>query len=162
MSASQPTFPRAPAAIRLFGPAGRLLLQLGVPMGPDKLLTIRGRRTGRPRTVGLAVVELRGRRYVIGTYGEVQWVRNLRAAGEAVVGRGRRRERVRAVELDPAEAATVLADLAAYIRALPWALRAVTLFMLRFGGAREVIDDPGGAAHRRPVFELTEPDDAGR
>jgi hypothetical protein len=29
--------------------------------------------------------------------------------------------------------------------------------MLRFGNAREILDDPGAAAYRRPVFELTAP-----
>jgi deazaflavin-dependent oxidoreductase (nitroreductase family) len=138
----------------LFGPVGNLFLRLGVPMGPDRLVTIRGRKSGRPRTVGLAVAELDGRRFVVGTYGDVQWARNLRAAGEAIIGVGTNAERVRAVELDTGEAATVLGQLAAYINKLPWILRAVTLFMLRFGDAREVVASPASAARARPVFEL--------
>jgi deazaflavin-dependent oxidoreductase (nitroreductase family) len=148
------SIPRAPAVVRLFGPVGNLFLRLGVPMGPDRLVTIRGRKSGLPRTVGLAVTELDGRRFVIGAYGDVQWARNLRAAGEAVIGVGRHAEPVRAVELDTEQAVIVLRALAAYIDRLPRILRVVTLFMLRFGNAREVVDSPTSAARTRPVFEL--------
>jgi hypothetical protein len=40
----------------------------------------------------------------------VDWVRNLRVAGEAMLTRGRRSETIRATELTPAEAALVLRD----------------------------------------------------
>jgi deazaflavin-dependent oxidoreductase (nitroreductase family) len=154
MTEHHASIPQAPAVVRLFGPVGSLLLRLGVPMGPDRLVTIRGRKSGLPRTVALAVTELGSRRFVIGTYGDVQWTRNLRAAGEAVIGVGRHAEHVRAVELDPEQAATILRELAGYIDRLPWILRGVTLFMLRFGDAREVVDAPTSAARTRPVFEL--------
>lgn len=146
---------RVPAIVRLFDPIGTGLLRLGVPMGPDSLLTVRGRRSGKPRTVGVAVVEIGDRRWVIGTYGEVNWVRNLRASGEAVVRRGGRSRRVRAVELRQDEAASFFRDvLAGYIDRLPWHLRELTLFLMRFGGARQILDDPVAAARTRPVFEL--------
>jgi deazaflavin-dependent oxidoreductase (nitroreductase family) len=154
MTERHASIPRAPAVVRLFGPVGNLFLRLGVPMGPDRLVTIRGRKSGLPRTVGLAVTELDGRRFVVGAYGDVQWARNLRVAGEAVIGVGRHAERVRAVELDTERAATVLRELAVYINKLPWILRVVTLFMLRFGDAHEVVDSPASAARTRPVFEL--------
>ncbi len=60
---------KAPAVIRIARPLGRLLLRLGVPMGPDALMTIRGRRSGSPRTVAVAVVNIDGRRWVIEAYG---------------------------------------------------------------------------------------------
>jgi deazaflavin-dependent oxidoreductase (nitroreductase family) len=78
-------------------------------MGPDTLVTIRGRRSGKPRTVGLAVVELRGRRFVIGTYGDVHWVRNLRAAaGAGELRIGRKVEPFRAEELADADKPPVI------------------------------------------------------
>ena len=43
-------------------------------------------------------------------YGIVDWVRNLRAAGEAILTRGRRSETVNIIELPPTEAALVLRD----------------------------------------------------
>jgi len=43
-------------------------------------------------------------------YGIVDWVRNLRAAGEAILTRGRRSETVKVIELPKSEAALVLRE----------------------------------------------------
>lgn len=75
---------------------------------PTYLLTVRGRKSGEPRTVPIVILEHNGKRYLASPYGLVNWVRNLRAAGEAVLTRGRRSETVNARELPPAEAALVL------------------------------------------------------
>src|SRR2546423_7643901 len=96
---------RVPFFVPLFNPIARRLLGAGVPLGPNALLTVRGRRTGAQRTTPVALVELKGRRWIIGTFGEVNWVLNLRAAGEASLKIGRRAETVRAVELAPAQRA---------------------------------------------------------
>ena len=77
---------------------------------PMYLLTVRGRKSGLPRTVSLAIIERNGKRYVDSVYGIVDWVRNLRAAGEAVLTRGRRAETVTARELPTGEAALVLRE----------------------------------------------------
>jgi hypothetical protein len=45
---------------------------------PMYLLTVRGRKSGRPRTVPVAIIEHNGKRYVGSPYGIVDWVRNLR------------------------------------------------------------------------------------
>src|SRR6266852_7524832 len=66
---------------------------------PMYLFTVRGRKSGQPRTVVLAIMERNGKRYVGSPYGIVDWVRNLRAAGEAILTRGRRAETVTAREL---------------------------------------------------------------
>ena len=58
--------------------ANPLLMRLGlVPT-----LAVRGRKSGRWRTVPVNVLELDGRRYLVAPRGETEWVRNLRAAGE--------------------------------------------------------------------------------
>ena len=77
---------------------------------PMYLLTVRGRKSGLPRTVSLAIIQRNGKRYVGSVYGIVDWVRNLRAAGEAVLTRGRRSETVTARELPTGEAALVLRE----------------------------------------------------
>ena len=77
---------------------------------PMYLLTVRGRKSGQPRTVALAIMQRNGKRYVGSPYGIVDWVRNLQAAGEAMLTRGRRSETLRAVELPPSEAALVLRE----------------------------------------------------
>ena len=84
------------------------LLRIGIPMGPNVLLTVRGRTSGQPRTFPVALLEHDGRRYVFCPYGEANWVRNLRAAGTATLRRGNRDEEVIAVELTADEGAAVL------------------------------------------------------
>jgi deazaflavin-dependent oxidoreductase (nitroreductase family) len=83
-------------------------LRLGLPAGPNVLMTVRGRRTGQPRTFPVAVLETGGRRYLFSAFGEVAWVQNLRASGIATVGHGRRQQAVEATELSPDAAAPVL------------------------------------------------------
>jgi deazaflavin-dependent oxidoreductase (nitroreductase family) len=75
---------------------------------PMYLLTVRGRKSGQPRTVALAIMQRDGKRYVGSPYGIVDWVRNLRAAGEAMLTRGRRSEMIRATELPPEQAAPII------------------------------------------------------
>src|SRR5690349_14479334 len=85
---------RAPGFVRAPNGLVRWLLARGAPMGPNVLLTIRGRTSGEPRTTPIAITEFDGRRYVIGAYGDVNWTRNLRAAGEADVETHGRTEHV--------------------------------------------------------------------
>jgi len=99
---------QAPTLIRLSNPIARSLLRLGMPMGPNTLLTVRGRRTGEPRTVPVAILRADDREVVFAAFGEVPWVHNLRAAGRATIGTGRRARAVRAVELTPDVAAPFL------------------------------------------------------
>jgi len=44
-------------------------------------LAVRGRTSGRWRTVPVNVLELEGQRYLVAPRGETQWARNLRATG---------------------------------------------------------------------------------
>jgi deazaflavin-dependent oxidoreductase (nitroreductase family) len=141
---------RAPAVVSLFNPIARALLRAAPILGPNALITVRGRKSGVLHTTPVALVEIDGRRWVIGTFGEVNWVRNLRAAGEATLSVGRRREEVRATELDVAAGTEFFrAVLGPYVRRLR-----VGGLILALLGAREILDDPAAAARRRPVFEL--------
>lgn len=88
----------------------KTMLRAGVKMGNMALLTVRGRKSGQPRTTPVAVLEQDGYYRLIAPYGSVNWVRNLRAAGEATLTRGRRSEHVSARELDAREAAPLLKD----------------------------------------------------
>jgi deazaflavin-dependent oxidoreductase (nitroreductase family) len=141
---------KAPAFVPLFNPVAARLLRAGRVLGPNALLTVRGRKSGEPRTTPVALVEIGGRRWVIGTFGEVNWVRNLRAAREAEISAGRRHERVSATELSRAEAARFFADvLGPYVSS-----GAIKRLVLRVLGASEIVRDPAAAAEARPVFEL--------
>jgi deazaflavin-dependent oxidoreductase (nitroreductase family) len=62
-------------------------------------LTLAGRRTGAARKVPVIPVEVSGSRYLVSPYGESDWVRNLRAAGQGELSRKGRSEAFRAVEI---------------------------------------------------------------
>jgi deazaflavin-dependent oxidoreductase (nitroreductase family) len=150
-----PTPDRAPRLVRAPDGLVQWLLRRGAPLGPNGLLTIRGRTTGAPRTAPIAITEVDGRRYVIGAYGDVNWTRNLRAAGEADVALHGRTEHVNATELDPAAAEEFFGvTLYRYIDHFPWFGRVFARLLFGLIG-REVLEDPARAAATRPVFELT-------
>src|ERR1700693_333279 len=101
--------------VRLGNVLARTLLRAGFKLvgrgnHPMYLLTVRGRKSGQPRTVVLAIIERSGKRYLCAPFGVVDWVRNLRAAGEAILTRGRRSETINARELHQGEAALVLQE----------------------------------------------------
>jgi deazaflavin-dependent oxidoreductase (nitroreductase family) len=140
---------RAPRFVSIFNPIGRRLAGAGL-MGPNALLTVRGRTTGVPRTTPVAYVEVEGRRWIIATFGDVNWSRNLRAAGEATITTKRRPEQVRAIELSPTERARFFREVVGpYIKRL-----AIGGLLVRMLGATDILTDPEAAAAHRPVFEL--------
>jgi deazaflavin-dependent oxidoreductase (nitroreductase family) len=140
---------QAPRWVKAFGPIARRLLTARVPLGFNRLLTIRGRKSGAPRTTPLAVIEDAGRRWVWAPWGEVNWVRNLRAAGEATIHVGGRDEKVRAIELDPSQRLAFFRDvLGPVARRIPFGVS----FIRVVDGVD--LNDPDDAARGRPVFEL--------
>jgi deazaflavin-dependent oxidoreductase (nitroreductase family) len=140
---------RVPWSVSLFSPILKFLLAAGVPLGPNGLITIRGRKSGLPRTTPVAIIDVSGRRWVWAPWGEVHWVQNLRAAGRATVTVRRRQEEVTAAELDPTERVAFFRDvLGPLARSIPfgvWFIRIVDGVDL---------DDPVEAAEGRRVFEL--------
>lgn len=62
---------RIPWRVSFFGAILKLLLAAGVPLGPNRLVTIRGRKSGLPRTTPVAIIEVSGRRWVWAPWGEV-------------------------------------------------------------------------------------------
>jgi deazaflavin-dependent oxidoreductase (nitroreductase family) len=148
-----------PSIVPMLNPVVQRLLRVGMPMGPNVLLTVRGRTSGQPRTFPVALMESGGRQFVFATFGEVDWVRNLRIAGAAVLRRGRRNEAVVAVELPAEEAARVMADALAPLIGSP-----VTAPLLRrwYDLARDSSPaDYLAEARHHPVFELRHSTDAG-
>ena len=86
----------------------RVLLALCVPMPHTYLLAVKGRQTGLLRKTPVTLVETERDRYLVAPYGEVNWVRNAKAAGEVHLKRWWRWETVRITELAPKEAAPIL------------------------------------------------------
>jgi deazaflavin-dependent oxidoreductase (nitroreductase family) len=106
---------KAPWFVNLGNVMTTVLLRAGVKLvGPGNypmyLLTVRGRKSGQLRTVPIVTIERNGKRYLASPFGVVAWVRNLQAAGEATLARGRRVETVKARELPRGEAAIVLQE----------------------------------------------------
>jgi deazaflavin-dependent oxidoreductase (nitroreductase family) len=143
--------PHVPSLIPIINPIIRRLIGSGLPFGPNVLLTVRGRTSGEPRTFPVAILELDGRRYVQSPFGEVNWVRNLRANGEAVLTRRGRREEVDAVELTPDAAGPVLRRSLAPQLKSPFGAMVGRYF--RFGDDATPEDDIA-EARRHPTFEL--------
>ena len=135
--------------VTVFNPIARRVLATGVPLGFNGLMTIRGRQSGLPRTTPLAIIEVSGRRWVWSPWGEVHWVRNLRAAGRATIEVRGRKEDVSATELDSTQRVDFFRDvLGPVARSMPlgtWFIRAVDGVDL---------DHPVEEAEGRRVFEL--------
>jgi deazaflavin-dependent oxidoreductase (nitroreductase family) len=93
---------------RLLNRIVRALLRVGVGPRRTYLLTVQGRRTGRPYSTPVTLVEERGQRWLVAPYGEVGWVRNARSAGRVTLSRGHHTETAAIVEVGPEEAAPVL------------------------------------------------------
>ena len=140
---------RLPRIVPLLNPISRRLLGAGMPMGPNVLLTVPGRRSGRARSTPLAIIEAGDRRWVWSPWGETDWVRNLRAAGHATITVRRETEEVRATELDLPERVAffrdVLGPVARGMRFGVWFIRAVD-------GVD--VNRPEEMAEGRRVFEL--------
>jgi deazaflavin-dependent oxidoreductase (nitroreductase family) len=140
---------RAPWHVRLFGPILKFLLAAGIPVGPNRLVTIPGRKSGLPRTAAVAIIQVSRRRWVWAPWGEVHWVRNLRTAGRATVTVRGLKEEVAATELDATQRVGFFRDiLGPLARGIPfgyWFVRIVDGVDL---------NDPVEAADGRRVFEL--------
>jgi deazaflavin-dependent oxidoreductase (nitroreductase family) len=81
-----------------------------IALGKIAQLTVRGCKSGKPRTTPIGVVTCNGKRYLVATFGVVNWVRNLRAAREATLTCDRQVETITAIELSPEEAAPILKE----------------------------------------------------
>ena len=144
------TASKAPGFVELFNPIVSRILKRAAILGPNALITVRGRKSGEPRSTPVALLVIDGRRWVVGTFGETNWVRNLRAAGEATLTVGSRHEDVAARELtDEERAAFFVSVLAPYARGIR-----VGPALLSVLGAGDVVKDPVAASANRPVFEL--------
>jgi deazaflavin-dependent oxidoreductase (nitroreductase family) len=140
---------RVPAHVAYFSPILKFLVSAGVPLGPNGLITIRGRKTSLPRTTALAIITVSGRRWVWAPWGEVNWVRNLRAAGRATITVRRQKEEVTATELDPTERVAFFRDiLGPAARRIPFG----AWFIRVLDGVD--LDRPVEASEGRRVFEL--------
>lgn len=136
------------ATMHLFNPAVAGLTRLGVSVWGSRVLEVRGRASGEPRTNPVNVLTIEGRQYLVAPRGETQWVRNVRAdEGRCVLILGRGRADYLATEV--ADDAKV-AILRAYLKR--WKAE-VGVF---FGGVGPDSTDAelAAIAPRHPIFVL--------
>ncbi|HKV18948.1 MAG TPA: nitroreductase family deazaflavin-dependent oxidoreductase [Mycobacterium sp.] len=128
-----------------------VMLRLGVPISRVEkpvVLTVAGRKTGKPRSTPVTPLDVDGVRYVVNGYPGSDWVDNVRAAGEATLAHGRHTERVRMVELGPEEARPVL-------RSFPALVPTGVDLMKRIGLMTDgTPDEAESLAGRCPVFRI--------
>jgi deazaflavin-dependent oxidoreductase (nitroreductase family) len=97
---------------RWLKPLNKVLMvvqRTGLGMKELPVLTVAGRKSGRPRSTPLSVLEHEGQRYLLEGFPGADWARNVRAAGgAATLTTGKQRESVRLVELDAQDALPIL------------------------------------------------------
>ncbi|WP_322860335.1 nitroreductase/quinone reductase family protein [Mycobacterium europaeum] len=82
----------------------RWLAEIGVSVAGTRALRVRGRKSGKPRTVVINLLTVDGVDYLVSPRGNTQWARNVRVAGVVETGPRWRRRRARASEVaDPAK-----------------------------------------------------------
>ncbi|CDO86899.1 deazaflavin-dependent nitroreductase [Mycobacterium triplex] len=112
-------------------PANKVFIRmsrLGLSFGGESpvVLTVPGRKSGRPRSTPVTPMTVDGREYVVAGFPGADWVANVRAAEEVTVARGRKIRRVRMVELAAEDARPLL-------RAFPEEVPTGVGFMKRAG-----------------------------
>lgn len=137
---------RAGAGQRAANSVFRWLAERGKGAPYLHVLTVTGRTSGEERSVPIDVMDIDGERYLVSPYGQVNWVRNLRASTTATLRRGTDARVYDAVELKPEQSVAVIRE---YVRSVP-----VTKSYWNVdqdSTDEEVIHD----ARTHPVFALT-------
>jgi deazaflavin-dependent oxidoreductase (nitroreductase family) len=86
----------------------RWLAELGISIAGTTALRVRGRKTGKPRSVVVNLLTVDGVDYLVSPRGNTQWARNVRAAGVVEVGPRWRRQLARVSEVGDAAKPDVL------------------------------------------------------
>jgi deazaflavin-dependent oxidoreductase (nitroreductase family) len=123
------------------------LTRIGVSVYGSRILIVRGRSSGLPRSVPVNLLTYDGHRYLVAPRGTTQWVRNLRAAGEGDLRVGRRTEHFRAIEIADEDKTEVLRY---YLKRWAWEVGA----FFDGVGAKASDDDLRRIAPDHPIFKL--------
>jgi hypothetical protein len=124
------------------------LQRLGIAFFSFHVISIPGRRSGQMRTTVVSPFEVDQHRYLL-SFGQLDWVRNARAAGWAVLSRGRHRTEVTLVEIKPPENRSI-------VRAFPRQIPAGVRFFIRMA----LVEAPGSpdqfeaAADKLALFRI--------
>lgn len=137
-------------AARFFNDAVGHLTKLGISVFGTRLLSVKGRKTGEWRSTPVNPLTIGGERYLVAPRGNVQWVRNLRAAGGGELRIGRTTERFTATEIGDDDKPEILR---AYLQRWKWEVGAF------FDGvdAKSPEETFRRIAPNYPVFRITIP-----
>ena len=140
-----------PKPPRWLKPMNKLMIaaqKLGIPTGPPMVLTVPGRKTGKPRSTPMTPFTFNGQLYTVAGFPGSDWASNARAAGTGTLRRGRKSRPVRIIELAPDQARPVL-------RAVPSEVPVAVGFLKRAGlvqhGSPAEVEALAG---RCPVFRF--------
>jgi len=100
--------PRPPRYLKPMNKVLMAVQKLGVPTGPAMVLTVPGRKSGKPRSSPMTPFQVDGDLYVVAGYPGADWAANARAAGTGTLSKGRRSRPVQIVELTAAQARPIL------------------------------------------------------
>ena len=96
--------------IRFINRMMRFMIRVNIAPPGFYLLTVRGRKTGTPYSLPVMLRTRNGQRWLVSPYGEVNWVRNARAAGKVTLSRGGKSETLGINLATASEAAPILKD----------------------------------------------------
>jgi hypothetical protein len=131
------------------------LQRLGISFFSFHVISVPGRRTGQMRTTVVSPFVVEGKRYVL-SFGQLDWVRNARASGLAILSRSRKQEKVALVEIKAPQSRAI-------VREFPRQIPAGAQFFVRLG----LVENPAGpdqfemAADRLALFRIDPSNDAG-
>ena len=101
---------RPPSYLKTMNRVVKALQKLGIRTGPAMVLTVPGRKTGRPRSTPMTPFTYRGDLYTVAGYPGADWTANARAAGAGTLSRGRKSRPIKIVELGAEESRLVLRE----------------------------------------------------
>jgi deazaflavin-dependent oxidoreductase (nitroreductase family) len=133
---------------RLQNRASAIVFAAGIVPKRAAALEIRGRRSGRVISFPVAIADFEGERYLVSMLGaNVNWVRNLKAAGGRAVLRHGRRESVHLEEVEPGARAPILRR---YLQVAPGARAHIPV------GRTAPLEEFARIAADYPVFRVQE------
>lgn len=139
------TYRRTPIR-RLVNNIVRLMIRWNIGPSGRHLLIFKGYKSGKLFSTPVTLVQQQNQSWLVAPYGEVPWVKNVRAAGSVIFERGGRQTPYRIQELPPKDCGQILK---AYL-----ALEPVTQPFFNTHPDSPV-EEFAGEASNHPVFALS-------
>lgn len=101
---------RVNGQIKFINKMMRFMIRINIAPKGYYLLTVRGRKSGNPYSLPVALIEHPENRWLVSPYGEVNWVKNARITGEVTLSRGGKDDALKIIPATPEEAAPILKE----------------------------------------------------